>query len=267
MSPDLALMRNPIMSSTASRFQPYPQTMSPQVAAMRARDQQLQQALNQRYPSGGYPPQKLPPIPASSQSTYSQALNEAARRAALMANQSQIERGVPMRPVGSSAKNIANQRAEQLGLRPANPNARLPMGGPAQNYDAGINGPAGLTRTQYAGLNRPVAPARPVTPVPMMASSGLQNRRMLPPNAAPPAAPVRVAQPAYAPVQSSPARVIINGANSYVAPPAMTPVQALQASGLSPSQAYQALTQRGSSLEDRVTGRSSNSGASAYSLV
>lgn len=70
-----------------------------------------------------------------------------------------------------------------------------------------------------------------------------------------------------------PLRVSVNGAGSYNAPAPQqtTLVRALMAQGLSPSQAYNAANAQGRgapSLEDRITGRSTqaSSGASAYSI-
>lgn len=68
--------------------------------------------------------------------------------------------------------------------------------------------------------------------------------------------------------RTPPLRITVNGAN--LIPPRLTPLQMLQAAGLTPAQAY-ALASSGGyrpSLEDRVTGAGTqaSSGASAYSI-
>lgn len=322
MSPDLALMRNPIMSSSARRTQPYasdlamsgrpngvtptltpygassyaptdftptttarglgsltpdarpapyPQTMSPQVAALRARDPNLQYELARRYPQV-----RLPELPPEGQPSYSQAMNQAARLAALRANQSQIERGQQLRPVGSSNQNIASQRAEQLGLRPVNSAARLPTGRPGQNYDVGINGPAALTRPQYAALGNQLSAPRPLAPTPLMASAGLQSRRNMPNSAlaAMPAvaaaAPLMRPQMAYAPApqQAAPLRVIVDGANyPNGISTGMTSVQSLQSQGYSPSQAYDLANKQARDQARERAGLSTSSGSDWWDRV
>lgn len=209
-------------------------------------------------------------IPTASPSQVQQA----ARRAALTANQSYVDRTHPPRantPGGSAVNNIREQQLEQLGQRAAtNIPARLSPGVAAQNYDVAINGPPGLTRQQFAALPTPPVRAGLAAPTPLPA-----NARPLP---APSLAPARTLAPAP---QAAPAplRIVVNGGNQVasalatqpVAPQPMTVVQALMAQGLSPSQAYDAAnaSARGpTSLEDRLTGRgtSASSGASAYSI-
>jgi hypothetical protein len=212
----------------------------------------------------GQPPttrvvQSVPFNSSSMPSPTPAQINDAARRASLTATQSNVERAIPRvptaleaaartAPIGSSAQNIASQRAEQLSQRPTAP-YRLPAG------------PIGLTpNTNGVRLNQPpiqVVPS-PMSAVPL-------------PRARPNYTPVRAPQPMPRMVaQASPLRVVVNGANSYSAPrpQQVTPVQALIAQGMSPSQAYNALTQRAPTLEDRITGRTglSSSGASAYSI-
>lgn len=180
---------------------------------------------------------RLPELPpsnvdqASTRPTPAQ-VNDAARRAALMANQSNVERAIPMaRPIGSSASNINNQRAEQLAQRAAtNIPSRLSPGVAAQAYDVALNGPAGLTRQQFSAL--PLAGGMPSAP---------QFANVPLPRARPAMLPVAAPQPQQMlPIMSqsaAPLRIAVNGANSYSAP-AMTPVQSLQSQGLSPSTAY-----------------------------
>lgn len=132
--------------------------------------------------------------------------------------------------------------------------------------------PNPIVQPNYVPLNQPpiqvipgpsVAPRR-VAPTPMAASSRPLGLSTAPRPVAPAA---RVAQP------SAPLRITVNGAGSYSAPAPQqtTLVRALMAQGLSPSQAYNAANAQGRgapSLEDRITGRSTqaSSGASAYSI-
>ena len=81
-----------------------------------------------------------------------------------------------------------------------------------------------------------------------------------------PQVPRRQAEP------DSPLRIVVPGGNYRAPMPAVasTRINQLRAQGMSAAAAYEALNAaaRGaSSLEDRVTGKSSNSGASAFSLV
>lgn len=219
---------------------PYPQSMSPQIASLRARDQDLQMMLNQRYP-----PTRLPPLPPSGQNNAA-LTNSAARRAALLANQSSVERN-PSRPPQSYA---GQERSPNLR------NSRL------------VTAP--IVQPTSVALNQaPIRVVNPVrqAPVPVMASSALQASRLAPRPAA--AAPL-VAQAAL-PVQTrAPLRVVVNGAGSYNAvpqPQPMTAVQQYQSQGLSPSQAY-ALANAANhvlSVEDRVRGSSGGSSASSIS--
>lgn len=209
-------------------------------------------------------------IPTASPSQVQQA----ARRAALTANQSYVDRAPPPRantPGGSAVNNIREQQLEQLGQRAAtNIPSRLSPGVAAQNYDVAINGPPGLTRQQFAALPTPPTRAGLVAPTPLPA-----NARPLP---APSLAPARTFAPAPQ-AATAPLRIVVNGGNQVasalatqpIAPQPMTVVQALMAQGLSPSQAYDAANARArgpTSLEDRLTGKgtSASSGASAYSI-
>lgn len=118
--------------------------------------------------------------------------------------------------------------------------------------------PNPIVQPSFVPLNQ-----SPIQVVPSPFASGVplpRPRPAIPRPATPQAAPIRQAMPR--PV-ASPLRVTVNGAGSYSAPrPQLTPIQALQAQGMSPSQAYNFLTQQAPSLEDRVTGRS---GLSSYS--
>lgn len=202
-------------------------------------------------------------IPTTTRPNAAQ-INDAARRASLTATQGYVDRALPSvptavqatartAPIGSSAQNIAAQRAEQLSQRPTGPYRLAP-------------GPIGLTpNTNGVRLNQP--PIQ-VVPSPMSSAVPLPRRRPATP-IAPMRQPVPMPQMAYSP---SPLRVTVNGANSYSAPrpPPMTPVQALQAQGMSAAQAYDAAnaSARGApSLEDRVRGGTSGGGDSGYRIA
>lgn len=220
------------------------------------------------------PPASSMPRPTSAQ------VNEAARRASLMNTQSNVERAVPApRPVGSSASNINNQRAEQLAQRAAtNIPSRLSPGVAAQAYDVALNGPAGLTRQQFSALPIMGGVAGSRAPIPMAASA----RPLVGSHANPVRVPagmavtsamlpqLQAAQQYGLPIggSSAPLRAVVNGAGSYSAPHPITPAQALQAQGMTAAQAYNALTASAPSLEDRVRGSTglSSSGAGAYSI-
>lgn len=312
MSPDLAQMRNPIMSSSARNAQvtptgnvPLPRNrpsapdiVTPTMASLarpagnvnatRAVDMlaSTQNPVTPRLTAAGdniysyHIPDitpttitgglgsltptparvRLPDLPPSSPAQPSRPtsaqVNDAARRAALTANQSHVERAVPApRTVGGAASNINSQRAEQLAQRAAtNIPSRLSPGVAAQAYDVALNGPAGLTRQQFSAL--PLAGG--VSAAPQFANVPLPRARP----AMPPAVAVPRPQQSLPIMAQSPAplRITVNGANSYSAP-AMTPVQALQARGLSPSAAYESAnaSARGApSVEDRVRGETSS---------
>lgn len=324
MSPDLSLMRNPLMSSSARNAQvtpmlPRPRPASPMDIARApgqtiatipttARPGQSQIERNptpQRFTLPTLPPSNIgrPPvtrtvqsvpytleptareiaaargetiatIPTTSRAPTTAQINDAARRAALTANQSNVERNPAPRPVGSSTQNIAAQRAEQLSQRPPS-SARL------------APGPVGLTpNTAGVTLNQPpiqvVAPPQPAraAPIPMAASSrpltprvgSANNPVRVPPGMAITSAmlpQLQAAQQYGLPIMgSSPTRIVVNGAGSYSAPQRVTPVQSLMAQGMSNAQAYNALTAQRPTLEDRVRGSTglSSSGASAYSI-
>lgn len=159
----------------------------------------------------------------------------------------------PTRPMGSASGNIIEQRAEQLGLRPAVIPGRLMPGVAAQNYDVGINGPAGLTRQQFAALPFPGA-------APQMAGVPFPRPRPQIPTPQRSIVPARVSpQPMARMVQAaSPLRVVVNG-GTY------RQVAAPIAPQLTSAQRYDQLiaASRGNpSVEDRVSGRT---GLSSYS--
>jgi hypothetical protein len=305
-SPDLAMMRNPVMSSSARMAQvtpPLPQRRpaSPMDIARApgatvatiptiARPGQSQIERNPRQPSAreiaaapgvtvatiptsgvGLPPttrvvQSVPnpmqptareiaeargttvaTIPTASASQVQQA----ARRAALTANQSYVDRAPPSSP-------ITPPMAMNMGSRDSVANTALGQRVAAQTAPA-FKQPAGWTPTRLAPnpivqpsfvpLNQPpiqVVPnaqqqaPRRVAPMPMQASA-----RPL----APALVPQRV--PQMAP-QKAPLRIVVNGGNQVasalatqpVAQQPMTVVQALRSQGLSPSDAYAVANQR-----------------------
>lgn len=169
-----------------------------------------------------YPPARLPEIPPSNlgqppitRSVPSVPMRGVPTQAEIDRAPGQVIATYPTRPMGSAPNNIIDQRAEQLGLRPPSVPARLMPGVAVQNYDVGINGPAGITRPQFSALpfpsmrpaiataNVPFPRARPQMPTPQRASV---------PQRIAPQPMARMAQ------ATSPLRVVVNGANSYGAP-------------------------------------------------
>lgn len=305
-SGDMRLMRNPMMSQSAAQQQvtPYPWSQSDDM--LLRRNANVGTTIATIPTTGiGQPPrqQTVQGIPFNQNGN---AYNEAARRAALLANQSYVGQGAGggtgYNPGYSAALNEATRRAALManqtyvGQQEASiRNARLQPGSPYQNYSVAANGPPGLTRQQYEALNstgqipQGIVPGVPVTaspyiqqirnggvaaPFPMMASAGLQARR----NGTP---MMGAAAQGVAPLGTSPLRVVVNGAGSYTAQPqqqvaqpmntGLTPVQTLQQQGLSNAQAYNLLNSLNSGslgVGDRITGAGTqaSSGASANSI-
>lgn len=303
-SGDMRLMRNPMMSASAAQQQvtPWPANQSDDM--LLRRNPNVGTTIGTIPTTGiGQPPrdQMVQGIPFNQNGN---ALTEATRRAALLANQSYVGQGAGggtgYNPGYSAALNEATRRAALMANQgyagqEAQGNwatQRLAAGSPYQAYDVAANGPPGLTRQQYEALNNtgqiPQPGAFPVTastriqnlrngggnnPFPMMASAGLQAQR----NGAP---MMGTAQQGVAPAGGSPLRVVVNGAGSYNAQPqqqqvaqpvGFTPVQTLQQQGLSNAQAYDLLNSinRGSlGVGDRITGAGTmaSSGASANSI-
>lgn len=319
MSPDLALMRNPQMSSSARMAQvtpplPQPRPVSPMDIArapgttvatipttMRPGQSQIEritpmpsareiamapgQTIASIPTSGiGQPPatRVVPSVPYTLQPTareIAQApgttiatipttprpntaqINDAARRAALTANQSNVERAMPTRAMVPTTPQPMN-----MGSRDSVANAALGQRvatqmGPAFNQPSFIPDrlvPNPIVQPSFVPLNQP--PIQ-VVPSPLSSAVPLPRRRPLTP-----IAPVRQAMPQQMPraPQRSPLQVTVQGAGSYNAPrpQPMTPIQSLMAQGMSQAQAYNALTQRQPTLEDRITGRT---GLSSYS--
>lgn len=255
MSPDLRLMRNPAMSTTASSQQatPYPANQSLDMLIRRSPGTTIATIPTSNI---GQPPTTTmaPSVPFNQNGN---AYNEAARRAALLANQSYVgmEAGGQLR------------------------NARLNPGVAAQNYSIAANGPAGLTRTQYAALGNPGL-GGPLAPIPAIMSAGLSSRRNGP---LAPSSPLQTAVQAArtlarplqapAPIQqaymstSSPMRIVIDGANYPSGTSALTPVQTLQNQGYSPSQAYDMANQLARERARENAGMSSSSGSDWWDRV
>lgn len=333
ISPDLSLMRNPIMSSAARTAQvtpplPQPRPVSPMDIArapgttvatiptsMRPGQSQIEritpmpsardiamapgQTVATIPTSGiGQPPatRTVPSVPYTLQPTereIAQApgttiatipttgtpsasqINSAARRAALTANQSNVERNLPPVPTAIQATAQTAPRAMNIGSRDSVANTALGQRvatqmAPAFNQPSFIPDrlvPNPIVQPSFVPLNQPpiqvvpspISAPRRVAPIPMAAGM----RPLAPARMAPQAMPRMAAQ-------ASPLRVTVNGAGSYSAPrpQPMTPIQSLMAQGMSQAQAYNALTQRAPTLEDRVRGSTglSSSGASAYSI-
>jgi hypothetical protein len=244
---------------------PRPAQQSPHLAATRARDQDLQMALNQRYP-----PTRLPPLPPSNlgKPPIERVVQSVPVRPAAAPTPQEIAAAPGGRvvatvpsvapvPRGSAAQNIQQQRLEQASLRPARVPDRLPVGVQAQAYDEKINGPAGLTRQQFAALP-PYDPAPQLTaarlasiaPVPMPAT--MRPASVLSTMAARSAAPVASARRAQ---QQAPLRIVVQRDR-----PVQAPMPTMR---LTPAQQYAMANARNyqPSVEDRVRGSSGSSGA------
>ncbi len=328
MTPDLSLMRNPVMSSAARMAQvtpplPQPRPVSPMDIArapgqtiatipttMRPGQSQIErimlmpsarevamapgQTIATIPTSGiGQPPatrsvQSVPytlqptareiaqapgttiaTIPTTARPNTAQ-INDAARRAALSANQSNVERAIPTLPTMATAPTTP----QPMNMRSRDSVANAALGqrvatqiAPAFNQPSFI--PDRLVPNPIVQPTIPPALNQPpiqVVPSPLSSAVPLPRRR--------PMMPIAPVQPQPMPrmAQSvSPLRAVVNGAGSYTAsaPRPMTAIDALRAQGMSAAQAYNALTAPRSTLEDRVRGSSglSSSGASAYSLV
>ena len=322
MSPDLSLMRNPQMSSSARMAQvtpplPQPRPASPMDIArapgttvatiptsMRPGQSQIEritpmpsareiamapgQTIATIPTSGiGQPPatRTVPSVPYNLQPTareIAQApgttiatipttprpntaqINDAARRAALTATQSNVERAIPTRPTMPTTPQPMN-----MGSRDSVANAALGQRvatqmGPAFSQPSFIPdrlAPNPIVQPSFVPLNQPPIQVVP-SALPSLASNVPLPRR----RPATPIAPMRQAMPQQMSrvPQRAPLQVTVQGAGSYSAPrpQPMTPIQSLMAQGMSQAQAYNALTQRAPTLEDRVTGRT---GLSSYS--
>lgn len=224
-SPDLAQMRNPIMSSSARQAQvtPYPATQSLDLAIRRAPGETID-----TIPTSGIgaspATRSIQSIPMTGNNQS--AMMEATRRAALMANPSYVERSPPVQNRPALVQDAARRAAlmanqSYVERSPPLSQARLAPGVAAQNYDTGINGPAGLTRQQFAALNSLGSmPPRQSAPMPLMASSALQARRAAPlgrgvnQTMAPVLPQVRQAPQYGLPIASAPPlRIVVDGAN------------------------------------------------------
>lgn len=245
-SPDLAQMRNPIMSSSARQAQvtPYPATQSLDLAIRRAPGETIDTV-----PTSGI---GAPPATRSVQSVpmtgnNQSAMLEATRRAALLANQSGVERNPP--PINRQP--LLQDAARRAALMGNQSYAGMDRAPPLR--EARLSTPA-IPRITNVALNQAPLQVNALprfAPMPLMASSGLQAQRM-----APRIAPMPMNRPGSLPI----------AANSYQQP--QTVVQGLQSQGMTPAQAYAAANARNNqpSLEDRITGRSTSSGGGASSI-
>lgn len=310
ISPDLSLMRNPNMSSSARMAQitpplPQPRPVSPMdiarapgttVATIPTMPGQSQieritpmtsareiamapgQTIATIPTSGiGQPPatrtvqsvpytlqptaREIAEAPGTTIATIPTAPQRLPSLPRTIPGQSSIERNPPVLNATQATAQTA-PRAMNMGSRDSVANAALGQRvatqmAPAFNQpsfvpDRLVHNP--IVQPSFVPLNQPpiqVVPS-PMSAVPL-------------PRARPNYTPVRAPQPMpRMAAQASPLRIVVNGANSYSAPrpQPVTPVQALMAQGMSPSQAYNALTQRAPTLEDRITGRT---GLSSYS--
>jgi N-acetylmuramoyl-L-alanine amidase len=289
-SQDMALMRNPIMSQSARNRQvtPYPQDQSLEMLMRRTPGETIATIptsgigqppgtrVVQSVPMGGdgsayaqaarraalganqsYVERNPGMNRTQSQQPSSQQVNDAARRAALTANQSYVERnpraatpqeeqteigrllgiyqhGGPTR----TSMNALERLPQGTGLTPRD--SILPLASNPIMVGSGANAPTPMPYGARPGGN--------VAPVPMAAN--MRPTGVLPIASAPLAggvrggAPVQAQLPIAANGGSGATRIVIDGAGSYSAPQAMTPVQQYQSMGLSPSQAYEVANQQ-----------------------
>jgi len=219
------------------------------------------------YPTSGI---GQPPI---TRSVPSIPMNMAPTQAEIDRAPGQVIGTYPTRPMGSAPNNIIDQRAEQLGLRPA-ASARLMPGVAAQNYDVALNGPVGLTRQQFGALPSPGIP--PVA----MATPGFGRIQVVPPVASVPrrTAPVPMAasmrpmmpmQQAQRPMvqqQRAPLRAIVQGGtyNRQVPVPMPSTMHPQQLTSAQNYDRLVALSRGNPGLDQRVSERY-NSGAQSLS--
>jgi hypothetical protein len=217
----------------------------------------------------GQPPttrvvQSVPFNSSSMPQPTSAQINDAARRASLTATQSNVERALPSVPTARQATAVTAPQPFNPRARDSNYAANTALGERVATQMAPVFSQPGfipnrlvpnpIVQPSFVPLNQP-----PIQVVPSpMSAVPLPRRR-------PDIAPMRTPQamPRMA-AQASPLRVTVNGAGSYSTPrpQPMTPIQSLMAQGMSQAQAYNALTQRAPTLEDRITGRT---GLSSYS--
>jgi len=159
-------------------------------------------------------------------------INDAARRAALTANQGNVERAIPTRAMVPTAPQPMN-----MGSRDSVANAALgqrvaqqiaPAFSPLDPFERLAPNP--IVQPSFVPLNQP--PIQ-VVPSPLSSIVPLPRRRPMTP-----ISPVqRTAQPMpRMAAPASPLRIVVNGGNMIQ--PQRTTVQSLQSSGLSPSDAY-----------------------------
>lgn len=279
-SQNMALMRNPILSQSARDKQvtPYPRDQSADFAARRAIGVGQPPATRsvQSVPMGGdgsayaqaarraalgasqsYVERNPGVNRTQSQQGSAQQVNDAARRAALTMEQSYVERnpravtpqeeqteigrllgiyqhGGPTR----TSMNALERLPQGTGLTPRD--SILPLASNPIMVGSGANAPMPMPHASRPSGN--------VAPVPMAAN--MRPTGVLPIASAPLAGGVRGGVPVQAQLPiaanggSGPTRIVIDGAGSYSAPQAMTPVQQYQSMGLSPSQAYDVANQQ-----------------------
>ncbi len=187
-------------------------------------------------------------------------VQQAARRAALTANQSYVDRAPP--PAQTAAPMAMN-----MGSRDSVANAALGQR-VAQQTSPAFNQPAGWTPTRLVPnpIVQPTNVALNQQPIQVVPNNQQQApRRTAPIPLEASARPLALAPAVAQAPAKPPLRIVGNGGNQVASalsiqptsPQPMTVVQAMMAQGLSPSQAYDAANERsrGSpSAEDRVRG-------------
>lgn len=260
----------PSIGATASTA-PFPATQSPHLAAIRARDQDLQTILNARYPT------RLPELPPSNigrppttRFVQSVPMNMAPTAREIAGAPSvtgtSIPTGQPVRPGGSAFANIEQQRQEQMALR--TPQRMSDIGDPIQfgDIDMMFNWrpqPAGSVNYRKGNERLPRGvPGLPQAPMPNAAGPMPQINVVPAPRLglAPPVPPANglgmpsnppraaMATPMAPPPlptttgarQQQPLRLVVNGGNySAPRPRPLTLTQVLQTAGLSSADAYE----------------------------
>ena len=298
MSPDLSLMRNPQMSSSARMAQvtpplPQPRPVSPMDIA-RAPGTTVATIPTSMRP-GQSQIERITPMPSAREIAMAPGTTVATipttQRVSLPPlppsniGQPPTTRTVPSVPytLQPTAREIAQAPGVTVATIPTAPTRPMNM----RSRDSVANAALGQrVGQQIAPAFSPLDPFERLSPNPIVQPSFVplnQPPIQVVPSALPslssvvplprrrpatPIPPMRQAMPQQMPrmaPQASPmARIVVNGAGSYNAPrpQPMTPIQSLMAQGMSQAQAYNALTQRAPTLEDRVTGRT---GLSSYS--
>lgn len=224
---------------------PRPAQQSPQLASIRSRDQDLQMALNSRYP-----PTPLPPLPPSNigQAPTTRTVQSVPMNMAPTAREIANAPGVtvatiptvqPIQPI-APAMNTRSRDSVAQGQAGQRVATQIAPAFAAPGYVPNRLMPSNMVQpTNVASLNPIQIVPNPALPLPHMAAAPTPM-----PASRRPFAPIRLIapMPSARPVASaapSPLRIVVNGGN-YTAPrpQPLTPIQTLQTAGLSSADAY-----------------------------